>query len=505
MRMATLPAKPAMKDRILETADRLFYLQGIRAVGVDTIAAEIGISKRTLYNHFPSKDALISAYLARRFVAPRASDKSPVEQILGTFDSLERRFSAKDFRGCPFVNAVAELGSEDQSVRKIAVEFKESRRLWFRDLLVQLGVTEAEALATQLALLVDGSIAQDLVRNDPAMARAAKEAATVLLRNAGVKVGRQSRIHARRRNAGPSRRLETYPTSSLRTQGPIRRGLSIGRCGSYLLATISIGGYGSLRSQAHDARESGDAEGATMEDLKVTANGYDFKPAHAAMQRYVDGNLLSGISSAVMVGRDLVDVNCVGWADKEAQTPLRTDHIFRVFSNTKLITSCAALLLFEEGKLGLDDPIEKFIPQLGNRKVLRPGATSLDDTEPAKSSITIRQLLSHSSGLSYGFFDPGTVIFKALNERGVHNPRTTLADMVDVLAGLPLIYHPGTSWEYSLAIDVVARLVEVISGQTLRSSSFRRAFSIRSAWSIPASSFRKRIRAGSSPITPART
>src|SRR5206468_6760676 len=99
-------------------------------------------------------------------------------------------------------------------------------------------------------------------------------------------------------------------------------------------------------------------------------------------------------------------------------------------------------------------------------KVLRAGATSLDDTEPAKSPITIRQLLSHSSGLSYGFFDPGTVIFKALNERGVHNPMTTLADMVEVLADLPLIYQPGTSWEYSLAIDVVTRLVEVISGQS---------------------------------------
>ena len=106
--------------------------------------------------------------------------------------SLERRFSAKDFRGCPFVNAVAELG-EDRSIRKVAVAFKESRRLWFRDLLVQLGVADAEALATQLALLVDGSIAQDLVRNDPAMARAAKEAATVLLRNAGVKVGGTAR------------------------------------------------------------------------------------------------------------------------------------------------------------------------------------------------------------------------------------------------------------------------------------------------------------------------
>jgi AcrR family transcriptional regulator len=187
--MATLHPKIAMKDRILETADRLFYLQGIRAIGVDTIAAEIGISKRTLYNHFPSKDALISAYLERRFVQPRPSDKPPAEQILATFDSLERRFASKDFRGCPFVNAVAELGTEDQSVRKVAIAFKESRRLWFRDRLVELGVADAEALATQLTLLVDGSIAQDLVRNDPAMARAAKEAAWVLLKNAGVEVG----------------------------------------------------------------------------------------------------------------------------------------------------------------------------------------------------------------------------------------------------------------------------------------------------------------------------
>jgi AcrR family transcriptional regulator len=181
-----------MKERILQTADRLFYLDGIRAVGVDTIAAEIGISKRTLYNHFPSKDALITAYLERRFVNARPSDKSPVEQILGTFDSLERRFSAKDFRGCPFVNAVAELGPKDRAVKKIAVAFKESRRLWFRARLEELGVAGADALATQLQLLVDGSIALDLVRDDPGMARAAKEAARVLLVNAGVDVGRRA-------------------------------------------------------------------------------------------------------------------------------------------------------------------------------------------------------------------------------------------------------------------------------------------------------------------------
>src|SRR5512143_1633436 len=117
--------KSDMKERILRTADRLFYLQGIRAIGVDTIAAEIGISKRTLYNHFPSKDALIEAYLERRFVRPppsepAASAKTAVDQILATFDSLERRFASPDFRGCPFVNAVAEVGQQDRAVKRIA-------------------------------------------------------------------------------------------------------------------------------------------------------------------------------------------------------------------------------------------------------------------------------------------------------------------------------------------------------------------------------------------------
>src|SRR5262252_8750035 len=163
-----------------------------------------------------------------------------------------------------------------------------------------------------------------------------------------------------------------------------------------------------------------------MEDMNVTATGYDFRPAHAAMQRYVDGNVLAGISSAVLVGLDLADVTCVGWADKDARIPLRVDHIFRVFSNTKLVTSCAVLLLLEDGRLKLDDPIDKLIPQLASRRVLRPGATSLEQTEPAIRPITIRHLMSHSSGLSYGLLDPGTLIFKAYNARKVINPATTL-------------------------------------------------------------------------------
>jgi CubicO group peptidase (beta-lactamase class C family) len=202
-----------------------------------------------------------------------------------------------------------------------------------------------------------------------------------------------------------------------------------------------------------------------MSNLQITTSPYDFSAAHAALQRYVDGDLLSGVSSAVLVGRDLVDLHCAGYADIEAKIPLRSDHLFRAFSNTKLVTSTAVMLLVEEARLGLDDPIEKYISQLGKRRVLKPKATSIDDTEPAQSSITVRQLLSHSSGLSYGLLDPGTMIYKAYIAAKVLNPGQTLAEMMDALEPLPLVFHPGTGWEYSVATDVLSRLVEIVSGQ----------------------------------------
>jgi len=202
-----------------------------------------------------------------------------------------------------------------------------------------------------------------------------------------------------------------------------------------------------------------------MDKMEAIPSDYDFGSMHAAMQRHVDTNVLAGVSSAVLVGRDLVDVNCAGWANKEEKIPLGVDHIFRVYSNTKLVTACAALLLFEEGHFELDDPIERFIPQLSNRQVLRRGARTLRDVEPARGSITFRQLLSHSSGLSYGLLDPGTMMFEAYNERKVLDPSATLSDMMDRLADLPLVFDPGEGWEYSVASDVMARCIEVVSGQ----------------------------------------
>jgi CubicO group peptidase (beta-lactamase class C family) len=199
----------------------------------------------------------------------------------------------------------------------------------------------------------------------------------------------------------------------------------------------------------------------------MDAKARSFTDVRGAMQRYVDQEILAGVSWTVLRGRDVADQQCVGFADREAKTALRPDHIFRAFSNTKIFVTCAIMLLVEQGRIGLDDPIEKFLPQLANRKVLKADAKSLTDVEPAKSPITIRQLLTHTAGLSYGLFDPGSVIFNAYAEARVLNPLTPLTDLIDKLAELPLTYHPGTSWEYSVATDVLGRVVEVVSGKAL--------------------------------------
>src|SRR3989449_9735903 len=111
--LAYTPVKPLSTqtcvERILAAADGLFYAKGIRAVGVDAVAAAAGVSKRTLYNHYPSKDALIAAYLQGRFKHIAPSDAPAREQILGAFDRLERMFADGSFRGCPYVNAVTEI------------------------------------------------------------------------------------------------------------------------------------------------------------------------------------------------------------------------------------------------------------------------------------------------------------------------------------------------------------------------------------------------------------
>jgi AcrR family transcriptional regulator len=180
----TAPRNPetcSPAERVLAAADKLFYLHGIRAVGVDAVAEEAGVSKRTLYNHYPTKDDLIAAYLVGRFKHIAPSDAPPREQLLGYFEHLEREFARAGFRGCAYVNAVSELSDPKHPAANIALKFKEQRRAWYRTLLERLGIAYPDALATQLQLLAEGALSANLVWGDPRLARVAREAAEVLI------------------------------------------------------------------------------------------------------------------------------------------------------------------------------------------------------------------------------------------------------------------------------------------------------------------------------------
>jgi len=191
----------------------------------------------------------------------------------------------------------------------------------------------------------------------------------------------------------------------------------------------------------------------------------DFGPLHTAMRRWVDSEFLSGISVALVAPGQPVHVHCAGAANRESGAALREDHLFRVYSNTKLFTSCAVLLLLEEGRFELTDAVGRFLPALARMRVLRPGARTLAESDAAHGPITIAQLLGHTAGLSYGLFDPGTLLYRAYQERRILSSETTLAQMVEHdLPALPLAFEPGSAWEYSVATDVLARLVEVRSG-----------------------------------------
>jgi CubicO group peptidase (beta-lactamase class C family) len=151
-----------------------------------------------------------------------------------------------------------------------------------------------------------------------------------------------------------------------------------------------------------------------------------------------------------------------GRRDPAADDPMRTDSIFRIYSMTKPLVSVGVMMLVEEGRLLLDDPIGRHIPALGAVQVAKPDGA----TEPPARAITVQDLLRHTSGLTYEFRGNGPV-HKAYAEAKVARLRQTNADQVATLAGLPLLHHPGTRWEYSRSTDVLGRLIEVVAGTTL--------------------------------------
>lgn len=186
------------------------------------------------------------------------------------------------------------------------------------------------------------------------------------------------------------------------------------------------------------------------------------------MQSYIDRDLLSCIDTLVLRGTEVVHRARFGYLDIDSRTPLPEDAIFRVYSNTKLITSVALMMLFEAKRFELDDPIAEYLPAFAKPTVFRSDATSASDVDPSPP-ILMRQVLSHSAGFSYGFIEPNSLIDKTYAAAGIlplQARELSLEELCDKLATMPLAYVPGTSWRYSLATDVCARLVEVLSGQS---------------------------------------
>ncbi|ADB36602.1 serine hydrolase domain-containing protein [Spirosoma linguale] len=192
----------------------------------------------------------------------------------------------------------------------------------------------------------------------------------------------------------------------------------------------------------------------------------------AVINDYIAKGRQAGVG--VMVSRNgrIVYHKAYGLDNIQTKAPLKRDAIFRIASQTKAITSIGLMMLFEEGKFLLDDPISKYIPAFKNPKVLDKfnEKDSSFTTVPAKREITIRQLLTHTSGISYpGIGSKEAVAMYAKNKipSGIGTPTGTLADAMTRLGALPLLHQPGEKWTYGLSVDVVGYLIEVLSGQSL--------------------------------------
>ena len=187
----------------------------------------------------------------------------------------------------------------------------------------------------------------------------------------------------------------------------------------------------------------------------------------AAMQKIADSGELPGM--VVMVARKgkLIYQKSFGMQDRGQGTPMAMDSIFRVYSMTKPVVSVAAMMLVEEGRLGLHEPVSKYLPEFKDMTVGVEAADGTFTTVPAKRQISVQDLLRHTSGLTYGVFNPKSRVQKMYNEAGIFSQKWVLEDFSKALAKIPLQYEPGTTWEYGHSSDILGRVVEVASGQPL--------------------------------------
>ena len=229
-----------------------------------------------------------------------------------------------------------------------------------------------------------------------------------------------------------------------------------------LLVACAPGVFAAQAAEQSAANESRDLAKAEPAAVGLRAEGME--ALSAAMGKLVADGELAGVVTAVARRGKLAHFEVVGKQDIESDTPLAEDSIFRIHSMSKPITGVALMTFFDEGRFTLDDPVSKFLPELKGLKVAvgeKDGELLLED---ADHEMTIRELVSHTAGLTYGFFSqtPVDMLYRQAN---ILDNNSTLADMVGKLAKIPLWAQPGAKWQYSVAVDVQGRLVEVLAGK----------------------------------------
>jgi CubicO group peptidase (beta-lactamase class C family) len=185
--------------------------------------------------------------------------------------------------------------------------------------------------------------------------------------------------------------------------------------------------------------------------------------------RYVDDGLLPGWLIVVSRRGQVVHLSTYGQRDLEAGLPIELDTIFRLYSMSKPVTSVAAMMLYEEGAFELKDPVSRFIPSFADARVYTQGSAVAPQTEPATEPVRIWHLLTHTSGLTYGFHHVHAVdeMYRNAGFEWVSPASLDLAGCCDAWAALPLLFQPGSEWNYGVSTDVLGRVVEVASGMTL--------------------------------------
>lgn len=199
---------------------------------------------------------------------------------------------------------------------------------------------------------------------------------------------------------------------------------------------------------------------------ELGANGYHrdrLDTLHRGLDTYVDEGKHSGLISLLIHDGKIVDVHTSGHRDAENDLPMQRDTICRIYSMSKIITSVAALTLVENGTISLDDKLSNFVPGFTQPKVLESTPTGSASLVDANNSITVRHLLTHTSGLIYGFLDSTGPIGKQYNDAGIW-AIPTLEEFSEKIATLPLADHPGTRYHYSVSTDILGRVIEVASG-----------------------------------------